>query len=352
MRRLEFELGKIANCIVNDMLQIKKGDVVAITCDSESNMDVVESIAALIHVKKGKPVIMLTPQFKGYQYLVDISIDPDFFIGALNNADVWIDANSKDCMYSRFFETVMKENKRIRYVLIGCQDTRTMYQIFGKYDVFKMIELCAKLKELIESTKTVRMTNSKGTDVSFNIDPNYPVIDWGGDWTRPGFQLLPAGVNIIPEFNSTNGKIAFDAVYEVTPNCVMKSPLTVTVKDGTIVGAEGNEYADAFFEEMVGWNDENAMKVSHVNFGLIPTIRELTGYVTIDERVWGAVNWGFGYISPILAPPHGQESDYHIDCQAVKVSTWLDGVQIIDKGEFVHPELKKIYMELEKSMLE
>ena len=61
-----------------------------------------------------------------------------------------------------------------------------------------------------------------------------------------------------------------------------------------------------------------------------------------DERVWGATEWGIGYVSDIDAPPCGQDAVSHTDGICLNSSVWLDGVQIMDQGEIVLPELKAL----------
>jgi 2,5-dihydroxypyridine 5,6-dioxygenase len=66
----------------------------------------------------------------------------------------------------------------------------------------------------------------------------------------------------------------------------------------------------------------------------------LSNNVIEDERVWGATQWGFGYVSPADVPPDGIPAKSHTDGICLNSSVWLDGVQILDNGKVIHPDLK------------
>ncbi|MEM7348812.1 MAG: hypothetical protein AAF485_31670 [Chloroflexota bacterium] len=339
-RYLEYELGKIADFIVNDMFQVKPKDTVVITSDSGSNFDIVDALARAVHVANGHVVVMQTPQFKGRVNLVDESIPTELYVNALSEADIWIDANAYDFLYSNTFERVLAKNKTIRYILLGDLSTDIMAKIYGGYNIAPMIAFCAHLKTIIAAGKQVAIKNAQGTDITFDLEPAHVIAIDSGEATEPGLYTSPALVNIVPRFGSVNGVVVFDALYDAYPDKIMEEPLRLTIEESRIVAAEGNRYAEKFMQILNSWEDDNACKVAHVNFGLLPTIREMVGHVVVDERVWGVLNWGFGSVSPVDAPPNGQPSNYHMDAICSNGSVWIDDIQITELGEIVHADLK------------
>lgn len=340
MRHLEYELGKIANFIINDMFRVQRDEVVVITSDSASNHDVVDAIATATHVAGGKVIVMQTPRFKGRVKLVDESIPTELYVQALSEADIWIDANAYDFLYSETWERIMAANTRLRYILLGDLSTDVMAKMYGGYRLQPMIEFCNQLKAIVETSSTVTVKNPQGTNISFEIEPTHFIAIDSGEITKPGLYTPPALVNIVPRFGSVNGIIFFDAMYEIHPDKVMEEPLALTIENSTIVSAAGNRYADQFMIELANWNDDNLYKVAHMNFGLLPTVREMIGHIVIDERVWGITNWGFGSVSPLDAPPDGQPCIYHLDAVCSRSSVWIDGLQLTERGEVIHPPLK------------
>ena len=331
----------IANSIVHEMFRVQSAETVVITCEPHSNLDVVEAIAEAVHAADAYAVIMRTPPLKGRLSLVDQSVPTDLFVNALNSADIWIDANSNDFLYSNTFNRVMAQNEKLRYILLGDMATDVMAKIYSGYEIAKMIAFCNQLKEIIAAGKTVTMTNPQGTHITFELEPSHIIAVDSGEATKPGLYTPPALVNIVPRFGSVNGTLFFDALYDAYPDKMMDEPLKLVIVDSVIVSAENNPYAEKFMQTANSW-DENGRKVAHVNFGLLPTFTELTGHVVIDERVWGVLNWGFGSVNPLDAPPHGQASDYHFDAICTNGSVWIDDVQISENGAIVHGELKKL----------
>lgn len=57
---------------------------------------------------------------------------------------------------------------------------------------------------------------------------------------------------------------------------------------------------------------------------------------------------GNGYLPKADCPPDGVDALSHCDGITLNTSLWLDGVQVMENGEFVHPELKEMAEMLKK----
>lgn len=95
--------------------------------------------------------------------------------------------------------------------------------------------------------------------------------------------------------------------------------------------AEYEKYLKSF-------DDEGMFKMAHIAYGFNPGAK-LTGNVVEDERVWGCTEWGIGYVSPIDAPPVGQDAKSHTDGICLNSTVWLDGKLIMEEGVVVDAEL-------------
>ena len=217
-------------------------------------------------------------------------------------------------------------------------DEDLMIRTIGHVDTPQLQVFMRKVAELTRNAKTMRVTTPAGCDVTFEIDPVHYVACDCGDATFPAVHMLTGQINVVPRFGSIQGTIVFDG--SVTPpfGHSPKTPIRLTVKDGVIQSVEGGEEAAVYEQYLRGFQDPGMLKMAHIAYGFNPGAR-LTGSIVEDERVWGATEWGIGYVSEIDAPPNGQDAVSHSDGICLQSSVWLDGVQIMDRGRIVLPEL-------------
>ena len=105
---------------------------------------------------------------------------------------------------------------------------------------------------------------------------------------------------------------------------------------------EGGNDAKAYEKWLKSFKDSGMLKMAHVAYGFNPGAK-LSGNVVEDERVWGATEWGIGYVSPTVGGPEGQAAVSHTDGICIDTSVWLDGTQIMDEGKMVDDELESMY---------
>jgi leucyl aminopeptidase (aminopeptidase T) len=249
----------------------------------------------------------------------------------------------------------MGRNEKIKYFLLGNQSIEIMYKVFGGYDFDISEELNGKLTELFSQGKILHITSGKGTDVTFEMDPQNAILSTAVSKLFRGTNTLPANFNTWPKLGSGNGVIVFDRMYEVTPDGIIRSDIRVEIKDSAIIRAWGNTpsedaVAKKFYEDITAWGCENAIKMAHVSFGLLPGLREYVEEIVLDERIWPIIVWGVGNIVPECVPPIGQVSNYHIDGMSLHNSVFLDGEAIMADDEFIHPQLAPIVRRLFDSM--
>lgn len=104
---------------------------------------------------------------------------------------------------------------------------------------------------------------------------------------------------------------------------------------------EGGQNAVAFDRYLKSFEDENMFKMAHIAYGFNPGAK-LTGNIVEDERVWGATEWGIGYVSAFDAPPCGQDAASHCDGICLNSTVWLDNREIMREGAILDEELKAL----------
>ncbi len=338
-------IDEVADVIINKMFRVAKGETIAITTDPGSHMNIVSAMTSVVTDLGGIPMVIQVPLAKGD---ADAGIDDwpsDALSAALCTVDVWIEMNSVTMLYSRIWEEAMSRNKKLRYLVLGASTLQSLHRVFTGYDVPTLGRFLSATMSLVEKANLIRITSENGTDVSYHTDPSYAFDIDDGDYSRPIFGTAPGYVNIVPKQGSMNGRIVFDELMNAD---VFGSDGQVAfiMKDGGIEKVEGNTEAAKFEEYLADFNDPNMYKISHNMIGLNPSVRELSGEIVEDERIWGGVDFGFGHTSPIDMPPDGQMAKSHFDGVVGKATMYLDGVKILDNGVVCHPDLIELSEEL------
>ena len=148
-----------------------------------------------------------------------------------------------------------------------------------------------------------------------------------------------------PNFESINGTIVYDG--SLAPLGLLKEPVRLTIKKGEVVKIEGGKQAIEYEKWLKSFNHPQMLKLAHACYGFNPGAT-LTGVTLEDERIWGNTSWGIGSVGAHLVPPGGISGPSHSDGICLNSSVWLDGVQIMDEGQLLDPELKKLAKKLGK----
>jgi len=271
--------------------------------------------------------------------------DPDLRVDALARAiassDAWVEYNYQWLLYSGVYEQATSANPRLRYLCLCGMTADLMVRAIGRVDFDALRRFLEAVRDLTARADRVRITTPAGTDVSFrNVGPHHYIsCDWG-DASSPGVWMLAGQIGWSPRLETVEGVIVFDGSIS-PPVGILKHPVSLEVKEGRIVSISGGPQAEEFRAWLESFRDPNMFRLGHVCYGFNPGAR-LTGNVLEDERVWGCTEWGIGYMSPIDVPPDGIMAASHCDGICLNSSVWLDGVQILDRGQVVGPELQEL----------
>jgi len=120
---------------------------------------------------------------------------------------------------------------------------------------------------------------------------------------------------------------------------ILRTPVRFDVKNGVVTdisgdGADARVYADW----MAALKDPNMYRVAHWSLGFNPGVRQVTGRIVEDERVFGCVELGFGTKGSWIGGEHWVAAA-HTDASIVAPSIYIDGVAMEENGRYVHPEI-------------
>jgi 2,5-dihydroxypyridine 5,6-dioxygenase len=340
----EYELGRAAKILCEDLLKLKRGETVVITADTESDERVVTATATAAFACGAKPMVVYTASPLGVGQAADPMLPIDALAAVLLKADAWVEFNNEWLLYSTPYNIAMKGNKKLRHQCLVGMSVDMMVRNIGRVDYEDLDDFLRTITERTLSAKHVRVTTPAGTDVEFDNEPGRKAPVNYAD--TPGSHMMAGQISWSPAFESINGEIVFDG--SLVPPCVglLRTPVALTIRKGTIVKIEGGSEAAEYEKWLKGFNHPQMLKLAHISYGFNPGAR-LTGNILEDERVWGATEWGIGNVGPRLVPG-GIPGPSHSDGICLNSSVWLDGIQLMDKGQLLDPKLRELTAKLGK----
>ena len=342
----EYELGKAAKVLCEDLFKLKPGETFVITAETESDNRVVNATASAAFACDAKPMVIYTASPLGVGKAADPMLPLESLTAALLKADAWVEFNNKWLLYSTPYNIAVKENKKLRHLCLVGMNVDMMVRNIGRVDYPNLEKFMKVVTEKTLAAKHMRITTPAGTDVEFNNEPGRKPIMELGYADTPGSHMMAGQIGWSPNFESINGTIVFDGSLVPPIIGILKEPVRLTIKKGEVVKIEGGKEAAEYEKWLKSFNHPQMLKLAHVCYGFNPGAR-LTGDILEDERVWGGTEWGLGNVGAILVPG-GISGPSHTDGICLNSSVWLDGVQITDKGQILDPELKKLAEKLGK----
>ena len=339
------ERAKFSKILIEKMFQVQRGETVAITYDSGSDKYTAEALAAATYANGGIPLLLLTPKAEKDGQAGMKDWPSAALTAALCEVNVWIELNTTTILYSDIWEAAMSKNKKLRYLILAESSIHSLLRVFSGFEISHLGRFLNQVRDMLHVCQTVRITSPNGTDVSYQINPNYPLDIDDGDYSKPIFGTAPGYVNIVPKIGSMTGSIVFDNLMNANVYDT-DNQVEFIMKNGRIADVVGGIEAEKFKLYLSSFNDDNMYKISHNMLGFNPGVHQLCGEIVEDERIWGGVDFGFGHTSPMDMPPNGQIAASHFDGIVGKTSIYLDDVQIVDNGIVCHYDLKPLAEDL------
>lgn len=344
--RYEYELGRASKILVEDLFKIKPGETFVITADTESDNRVVDATARAAFAAGGKPMVIWLATPLGVGKAADSMLPIEALTGALKGADAWIEYNNQWLLYSTPYDMAMAANPKLRYQNACGMNVDMMVRLIGRVDFRALEKFMARLIDLTIKAKHVRVTSPAGCEVEFNQVPGRKPTFEVGYADTPGAHMQPGQIAWSPELDSINGVIIFDGSIVPPLLGVLKERVALHIRNGTIVNVEGGSEALVYQKWLKSFEHPQMQRLAHISYGVHPNAK-LSGDIVEDERIWGATEWGIGNVGPFLVPG-GISGPSHSDGICLNSSVWLDGIQILDKGRFIHAELKELAKKLGK----
>jgi leucyl aminopeptidase (aminopeptidase T) len=183
------------------------------------------------------------------------------------------------------------------------------------------------VSKVLSEGSTAHITCARGTDLVLDLSGRDGIAD-DGDLTAPGaFGNLPAGEGFI----SPMGGEGTAVVASLAPLGLTEETAILTLHDGRLTAAEGGLAPEYFARLTV--HGEKGTNLAELGIGTNDRAI-LTGNVLEDEKILGTVHIAFGASAGI----GGNVSvPIHLDSVVLDATLEVDGVRILDAGQFVLP---------------
>jgi 2,5-dihydroxypyridine 5,6-dioxygenase len=194
--------------------------------------------------------------------------------------------------------------------------------------------------DILQAGKKLHITSPSGTDLTVYKEGRdalrlYGFADKPGRW-----DIWPAGmVNCAPIEDKGEGLLVLGrSDYIKQLERYVSEPVYIELRDGCITSINGALDADLLQEWFHKFDDPNAYRISHVGWGCDRRADWLKGGQDIAVY-YGNMEIAFGANRGVFL--QGRTiSQAHIDFPCRFNSFWIDGLQVMDHGEFAVEGLK------------
>ncbi|MBW2965577.1 aminopeptidase [Candidatus Woesearchaeota archaeon] len=310
-------LTKAIKTILNNCMQIKKGESVLIITDN-NKIDLAESLLKEAHkITKANLINIPIGERHGEEPSKNIAEE-------MKRYDAILILTTYSLTHTKASRDAAKKGARIAS-MPGVTEEMMKRAIDVDY---KEIERQTKrLKEILDKGNDVRVTTKKGTDLSFSIKGRKAEY-WEG--IKKGMiKNLPTGESFLaPVEGTANGRFVIDGS---VLSFKIENPITVEVKNGFATNIKGGNEADLLRKVLENVKDKNAFNIAEFGIGTNPKAK-ITGNVLEDEKVKGTCHLAFGNNVGF-----GGKTDVpiHIDGIILKPTIFVDGKIIIKDGKLI-----------------
>jgi leucyl aminopeptidase (aminopeptidase T) len=324
----DLEMALAAKKLAEEVLEIKKGQTVAITADSASDARVVQASARAVFAAGGVPIVLY------YHTQPRPQMEPPAPIAAaVASADIWIEHAVAYTMYTHAWHKALEAG--VQYCELGGMDVDGMVRCIGQQNIALMAEMGEEVIRLLTDAE-VRVTSTAGSDVRFH-NRGVEVGAFKMKANPAKIPIMLAGqVSWSPVESSLEGQLVADGIlYPPTEVGIMNETVNFELSGGRIQSITGAKEARLLRNWIEGLNDPTMYRIAHVSMGFNPGIPVPTGRVVEDERAFGDIDFGFG--AWVDRPAAG-----HFDFTCRQVTIVANGETLQENGRYVHPRLASL----------
>jgi leucyl aminopeptidase (aminopeptidase T) len=325
------ELMPGARNAVETCLGIRPGEHVVLIAD-EASRAVAASIASALEAQNAQYTGLLLESFGPRP----MTVAPPDVLDALEVADAGVMCMTPQAgeLGARMAIVKIVERRQIRYAHMVGVTAEIMKQ--GMRADYRMVDrLSDKLRERMLRAETLTVRTEAGTSFAAHFDRQLDWVKTSGLISPRYWSNLPAG-EVFTTPATVDGTFVCDATagdhFNGKYGDLQSTPMTLTIEGArlTQVDCPRKDLEEEFWQYC--HTDENSDRVGELAFGTNLGLSEMIGILLQDEKFPG-VHLAFG--DPYGSQTHADwKSRTHVDVLTRNCDVWIDGDQVISKGNY------------------
>lgn len=311
-----------ANILINQVLELKKGETVLIITDTDMPNTITEAIAFSAVSAGGQVTVMtMQPQQIGGEE------PPASVAAAMAASQVVINQSTQSLTHTESVRNAMKNGARVANLRNFTEDM--MYNGGITADYHEVRRVSEKLSGMLTKTDKIRMTTPEGTDLTMWTKGREAI-------SQTGFVTMPGMLSGLPDGESTLAPL--EAVSEgviVSPYIADKiglftEPFKMEITKGRIVNITGGKQAFDLKRLLESKDDAGYNAASQFALGTNPACRVVSNTREVGKKL-GTAHIAIGDNRSLGGK---SSSSFHIDFVFLNPTIYFDDVCILKDGQY------------------
>lgn len=336
------DLSRTADMIIRKLLAVKPQEEILLIADTETQMEMVYSLASVAKIIGCEYTIAIIPSRTGQPHLTNVI--PKAIEKAFEGADVAIGLTrtSFGPSLAPIQSELVFQKKTLRYYSMVLRNPENMLRGGALADYDEIKRTAAKLKSIFEAGSRLTIQTDLGTDFSVEVPKSGDSTDFHGPFVRveDGWAAIPGEEAAFPDGEvffaprefSAQGRLVIDGPIEYVG--LPSNPIEVKVKKGRIFEINGPSAEVRKLRELVN-SIEDAEIIGEVAIGINPcSLRD--GTAQEEKKALGSCHIGFGIARGF---PGSWMAKYktmiHSDMIIRNVTVSIDGKKVVEKNKIL-----------------
>ena len=311
-----------ANMLINQVLQLKKGETVLIVTDTDRPRTITQALAYSAISAGGKVVvIVMEPQEIGGEE------PPAPVTAAMASAQVVINQSTFSLTHTAAVREAMKKGARIANLRNFTEEMMVAGGINADYDQVR--RTTENLARLLTEADVIRLTTPEGTDFTMRSGGRKAIAQTGFV-TKPGdLSGLPDGeATLAPLERVTEGVVV--SPYAMDQIGLITDPFRMEIAKGRITSITGGKQAMELKHLLEKYDEAGYNAASQFALGTNPACRVVPNTREVSKKL-GTAHIAIG---DNISLGGKSKSSFHLDMVFLNISTYLDGKCIIKDGQY------------------